>query len=123
MASRDRCRNLPRKGRNTENYRPETGIRQRNLRECRGFSHTGKYHPGDRTAWLTTQSAANRSHPVTHCFPCYVRKNRQFSLLVERPPVNIFSSSVVFSVCYGLSLLYGDSDYFSAKQGYFFGMS
>ena len=46
------ARNLPRKGRNTENYRPETGIRQRNPRECRGFSHTGKYHPGDPTAWL-----------------------------------------------------------------------
>jgi hypothetical protein len=42
---------------------------------------------------------------------------------VERPPVNIFSSSVVFSVCYGLSLRYGDSDYFSAKQGYFFNVS
>ena len=49
---RGECRNLPRKGRNTENYRPETGIRQRNPRECRGFSHTGKYHPGDPTAWL-----------------------------------------------------------------------
>jgi len=36
------ARNLPRKDRNTENYRPETGIRQRNPRKCRGFSHTGK---------------------------------------------------------------------------------
>src|ERR1700747_386759 len=25
--------------------------------------------PGDPTAWLTTQSEANRSHPVTPCFP------------------------------------------------------
>jgi hypothetical protein len=57
MASRDRSR----KGRNTENYRPETGIRQRNPRECRGFSHTGKYHPGDPTPWLMTQSHANPS--------------------------------------------------------------
>ena len=40
------ARNLPRKGRNTENYRSEAGIRQRNPRECRGFFPTGKYHPG-----------------------------------------------------------------------------
>src|ERR1700730_992727 len=32
------ARNLPRKGRNTENYRPETGARQPNPRKCRGFS-------------------------------------------------------------------------------------
>jgi hypothetical protein len=51
----------PRTDRNTENYRPETGIRPCNPRECRGFSHTGKYHPGDPTAWLMRQSAANRS--------------------------------------------------------------
>jgi hypothetical protein len=56
------ARNLPRKGRNTENYRPETGIRQRNPRECRGFSHTGKYHPGDPTAWLHTEDSNSRSN-------------------------------------------------------------
>src|SRR5580704_3585138 len=54
------ARNLPRKGRNTENYRPETGIRQRNPRECRGFSHTGKYHPGDPTAWLPREDSNSR---------------------------------------------------------------
>src|ERR1700730_6341546 len=52
MASRDRRPKPTPQGPKYKNYRPETGIRQRNPRECRGFSHTGKYHPGDPTAWL-----------------------------------------------------------------------
>src|ERR1700730_13151038 len=47
----------PARGRNTENYRPETGIRQRNPRECRGFSHTGKQCPGDPTGWLPREDS------------------------------------------------------------------
>ena len=56
-------------------------------------------------------------------FPCYVRKNRQFSLLVERPPVNIFSSSVDFSVRYGLFLPLLDLRSFLYKTGIFFYVS
>jgi hypothetical protein len=55
------ARNPPRKSRNARNCRPETGSPQPNPRECRRFSPTGKYPPGDRTAWLMTQSAANPS--------------------------------------------------------------
>src|SRR5580704_17241267 len=35
------AQNPPRTDRNTENYRPETGICPRNTRECRRFSPTG----------------------------------------------------------------------------------
>jgi hypothetical protein len=52
MATRDRRPKPARTDRNTENYRPETEIRQRNPRECRRFSPTGKQNPGDGTAWL-----------------------------------------------------------------------
>jgi hypothetical protein len=53
------ARKLPRKGRNAENYRSETGIHQRNPRECRRFSPTGKYHRETRLAgwgtWIRTK--------------------------------------------------------------------
>jgi hypothetical protein len=52
-----------------------------NPRECRGFSHTGKYHPGDPTAWLTRQSAAN---PSARQIPCYQGKNREFPVLCSK---------------------------------------
>jgi hypothetical protein len=54
---------------NARNCPPETRARQPNPREDQRFSQTRKNQPGDRTAWLTTQSEANRSHPVTPCFP------------------------------------------------------
>ena len=63
------AQNPPRTDRNDKNCRIETGACQPNPREYRGFSHTGKLHHGDPTAWLTRQSLANRSPPVTPCFP------------------------------------------------------
>jgi hypothetical protein len=60
-------RNPPRTDRNTGNCRPETGARQPNPREYRGFSHTGKLYPGDPTPWLTSQSAANQSARKIPC--------------------------------------------------------
>ena len=56
-------------------------------------------------------------------FPCYVRKNRQVSLLVEQPPVNIFSSSVVFSVGYGVFPSLQELRSFLRKTGIFFNVS
>ena len=53
-------------------------------------------------------------------FPCYIRKIRQFSPLVERSPVNIFSSSVVFSVGYGVFPLMQELRSFLRKTGIFF---
>ena len=41
------AQNPPRTDRNGKNCRTETVACQPNPRECRGFSHTGKYHPGD----------------------------------------------------------------------------
>jgi hypothetical protein len=55
------ARNPCPKDENARNCRPETGARQPNPREDKRFSQTRKNQPGDRTAWLTRQSAANRS--------------------------------------------------------------
>ncbi len=52
-------------------------------------------------------------------FPCYVRKNRQFSPLLDRPPVNIFSSSVDFSVGYGVFPSLQELRAFLRKTGIF----
>src|SRR5262245_66348938 len=57
---------------NARNCPPEIGARELNPRECRWFSPTGKNHPGDGTAWLMTQSAANLSHLVFHCFSLFL---------------------------------------------------
>jgi hypothetical protein len=43
------ARNSPLNDRNAKNCRSETGARQPNPRECRGFSHTGEIIPGDPT--------------------------------------------------------------------------
>src|SRR4029077_7029050 len=53
----------------------------------------------------------------------YVRKNRQFSFLVERPPVNIFSISDVFSVGYSLFPSLQELRSFVRKTGIFFDIS
>src|ERR1700720_397834 len=42
--------------------------RQRNPRECRGFSHTGKYHSGDPTAWLSKQDSNQSMHFICIAF-------------------------------------------------------
>jgi hypothetical protein len=51
------AQNPPHTDRNGKNCRTETGACQPNPRECRGFSHTGKYHPGDPTAWLPREDS------------------------------------------------------------------
>src|SRR4029077_9687482 len=55
------ARNPRPKDGNARNCRPETGARQPNPREYQRFLQTRKNQPGDRTAWLTRQSAANQS--------------------------------------------------------------
>src|SRR5271169_3782917 len=70
--------------------------------------------------WLTTQSRANRPPLFLPVFPCYVQKNRQFSILVERPPLTMFSNFVVFSVGYGLFPLAQKPRPFLCKTGIFF---
>src|ERR1700724_496070 len=74
MASRDRRPKPTPQGPKYKNYRPETGIRQRNPRECRGFSHTGKYHPGDPTAWLSKEDSNQSMHFI--CIAFSRRKTR-----------------------------------------------
>jgi hypothetical protein len=108
MASRDRRPNLPGKGRNTENYRPETGIRQHNPRECRGFSHTGKYHPGDPTAWLTSQSAANPSQGGIS-LPFW-KMQGEFEEMQRGANCNRAKSCHFSMACMGLSLLTEQGD-------------
>src|SRR3984893_19138875 len=76
-----------------------------------------------RNNWRTTQSSANWSHPVTPCFPLLCSEIRQFSLFVKRPPVNIFSSSVVFSVGYGVFPSLQELRSFLRKTGIFFNVS
>src|SRR5580704_19088198 len=66
------ARNPRPKDGNARNCRPETGARQPNPREYQRFSQNRKNQPRDRTAWLTTQAQANRSHPVFHCFSLFL---------------------------------------------------
>ena len=76
------------------------------------------------TPWLTSQSAANRSHPVTPCFPllcsekqaifpsCWIDlRSTFFQVLSTFPLVMVFS------------LRCKNCDHSSAKQGYFLNVS
>src|SRR6202035_69412 len=70
------ARNPRPKDGNARNCPPETGARQPNPREDKRFSQTRKNQPGDRTAWLTRQSAANQS---ARQIPCYQGKKQGIS--------------------------------------------
>jgi hypothetical protein len=70
-----------------------------------------------------SQSTANRSHPVTPCFRLLCSEKRAFSPLSDQPPVNVFSSSVSFSVGYGLFPPLLDLRSFLHKTGIFFYVS
>jgi len=78
-----------------------------------------------RNNWRTTQSAANRSHPVTHCFPLfYSEKQAIFPFLRNGDLRSIFFQVLsTFPSVMVVSLRCKTCDHFSTKQGYFFNVS
>src|ERR1700730_948345 len=78
------ARNPPRKNRNTKNRRSETGARQPNPRECRGFSHTGNNTPETRPPGIRTQNCnLELSHAHIHDEESCDSPSGQFSAGLE----------------------------------------